>query len=197
MSLFLQTLVVRGVLSGEQAPRLEEFHMKKILIQYGICALAVALMGPLAQAQPAGIQAAFGKDAGTLSDKFTGLARVMSGKYDWKPGQGVRSVGDVFQPDRYGEPHARRRAFGHTEYGGKARAHHRSGEIAGSSEGFLRRSAKSDYGTFRQRPAGAGETVRKRHDEAGRADVSSRRSTRASGAVDRVRAQQRRGAALV
>src|SRR5216683_2476994 len=96
MSLFLQTLVVRGVLSGEQAPRLEEFHMKKILIQYGICALAVALMAPLAQAQPAGIQAAFAKDAGSLSDKFTGLARVMSGKYDWKPGQGVRSVGDVF-----------------------------------------------------------------------------------------------------
>ena len=70
--------------------------MKKILIQYGICALAVALMVPLAQAQPAGMQAAFGKDAGTLADKFTALARVMSGKYEWKPGQGVRSVGDVF-----------------------------------------------------------------------------------------------------
>jgi uncharacterized damage-inducible protein DinB len=74
--------------------------MKKILTQYGVCALAVALMVPLAQAQaqaqPAGMQAAFGKDAGTLSGKFTGLARVMSGKYDWKPGQGVRSVGDVF-----------------------------------------------------------------------------------------------------
>ena len=70
--------------------------MKKILIQYGICTLAVALMLPFAQAQPAGMQAAFGKDAGTLSDKFTGLARVMSGKYEWKPGQGVRSVGDVF-----------------------------------------------------------------------------------------------------
>jgi len=72
--------------------------MKKILIQYGLCALAVALMAPLAQAQPqpAGLQAALAKDAGTLSDKFTGLARVMSGKYDWKPGQGVRSVGDVF-----------------------------------------------------------------------------------------------------
>ena len=70
--------------------------MKKILTQYGVCALAVALMLPLAQAQPAGMQAAFGKDAGTLSDKFTGLARVMSGKYDWKPGQGIRSVGDVF-----------------------------------------------------------------------------------------------------
>ena len=70
--------------------------MKKILTQYGVCALAVALMLPLAQAQPAGMQAAFGKDAGTLSDKFTGLARVMSGKYDWKPAQGVRSVADVF-----------------------------------------------------------------------------------------------------
>ncbi len=70
--------------------------MKKILTQYGVCALAVALMVPLAQAQPAGVQAAFAKDAGTLSDKFSGLARVMSGKYDWKPAQGVRSVGDVF-----------------------------------------------------------------------------------------------------
>jgi uncharacterized damage-inducible protein DinB len=70
--------------------------MKKILIQYAVCALTVALTLPMAKAQPAGIQATFVKDAGTLSDKFTGLARVMSGKYDWKPGQGVRSVADVF-----------------------------------------------------------------------------------------------------
>jgi len=49
-----------------------------------------------AQSQPAGLQAAFASDAGTLSDKFTGLARVLSGKYDWKPAQGVRSVADVF-----------------------------------------------------------------------------------------------------
>ena len=72
--------------------------MRKIQTQYAVFALAVALVLPLAQAQaqPAGLQAAFAKDAGTLSDKFTGLARVMSGKYDWKPGQGVRSVADVF-----------------------------------------------------------------------------------------------------
>jgi uncharacterized damage-inducible protein DinB len=72
--------------------------MKKILIQYAVCALAVALLVPLAHtyAQPAGLQAAFAEDAGTLSDKFTALARVMAGKYDWKPGQGVRSVSDVF-----------------------------------------------------------------------------------------------------
>jgi uncharacterized damage-inducible protein DinB len=70
--------------------------MKKILMQYAVCALAVALTVSLAHAQPAGLQAAWASDAGTLSDKFSGLARVMSGKYDWKPGQGVRSVGDVF-----------------------------------------------------------------------------------------------------
>ena len=70
--------------------------MKKILTRCGACVLAVALMVPLAQAQATGIQTAFGEDAGTLSKKFTGLAHVMAGKYDWKPGQGVRSVGDVF-----------------------------------------------------------------------------------------------------
>ena len=67
--------------------------MKKILTQF---ALAIALLLPLAQAQPAKFQAAFGEDAGTVSKKFTALAQVMAGKYDWKPGQGVRSVGDVF-----------------------------------------------------------------------------------------------------
>jgi uncharacterized damage-inducible protein DinB len=70
--------------------------MKKILTQFALCALAIALMVPLAQAQPPKFQAAFGEDAETLSKKFTGLAQVMAGKYEWKPGQGVRSVGDVF-----------------------------------------------------------------------------------------------------
>src|SRR5687768_8798562 len=50
-------------------------------------------------AQPAGqpktIQATLAADVGTMADKFTGLARVLAGKYDWKPGPGVRSVGDV------------------------------------------------------------------------------------------------------
>jgi uncharacterized damage-inducible protein DinB len=66
------------------------------------CALAIAaaFISPRLEAQPAaqqtGAQAALAKDAATLSDKFVGLARVMAGKYDWKPGQGVRSVADVF-----------------------------------------------------------------------------------------------------
>jgi len=48
MSLFLQMLVLRGICSGEQEHRREEFYMKKILTQYAVCALAVALMAPLA-----------------------------------------------------------------------------------------------------------------------------------------------------
>ncbi|HKD09396.1 MAG TPA: DinB family protein [Bryobacteraceae bacterium] len=58
--------------------------------------LAAALFTPQLNAQQSTTQAILAKDAGTLSDKFTGLARVMAGKYDWKPGAGVRSVGDVF-----------------------------------------------------------------------------------------------------
>src|SRR5690348_2762794 len=102
MSLFQQTRVLLGILSSQQERAigsfsdLEESHMKKILTQCAVCALVIALMVALAQAQPTGLQAAFAKDAATLSDKFTGLARVMSGKYDWKPAQGVRSVADVF-----------------------------------------------------------------------------------------------------
>lgn len=59
--------------------------------------VAAVSMAP-SHAQPASEtpQAALTKVAGTLSDKFSGLARVMAGKYDWKPGEGVRSVGGVF-----------------------------------------------------------------------------------------------------
>ena len=49
-----------------------------------------------ASAQSSTLQTTLANDVSTLSDKFTGLARVMAGKYDWRPGQGVRTVGDVF-----------------------------------------------------------------------------------------------------
>jgi len=66
-------------------------------IPFGSC-VEIELIAEVAdgQSKPPGWQAAFANDAGTLSEKFTGLARVMSGKYDWKPAQGVRSVADVF-----------------------------------------------------------------------------------------------------
>jgi hypothetical protein len=62
----------------------------------GILAVAIALIGSPAFAQQPDTQGALVKDVSTLSDKFTGLARVMAGKYDWRPAPGVRSVGDVF-----------------------------------------------------------------------------------------------------
>src|ERR1700757_1578848 len=60
------------------------------------CAVAMAAVLSLAPLRAQTTQTALSKEAGTLSDKFTGMARVMAGKYDWKPGQGVRSVGEVF-----------------------------------------------------------------------------------------------------
>src|SRR3989338_8550662 len=80
--------------------------MKTIEVRHMVCAFTVAaalFAAPLAAQQssgaatpPPGIQTTLANDVGTLSDKFVGLARVMAGKYDWRPGQGVRSVGDVF-----------------------------------------------------------------------------------------------------
>jgi uncharacterized damage-inducible protein DinB len=78
----------------------EDFAMRTIRIGNVACTLAIVAWVSVApsHAQPASQtpQAALTKEAGTLSDKFSGLARVMAGKYDWKPGEGVRSVGDVF-----------------------------------------------------------------------------------------------------
>ena len=60
------------------------------------CAVAMAAVLSLAPLRAQTTQTALSKEAGTLSDKFAGLARVMAGKYNWKPAEGVRSVGDVF-----------------------------------------------------------------------------------------------------
>ena len=72
-------------------------------VRFLTCAMtiAAALLAASASAQPVPappptIQTALATDVGNLSDKFVGLARVMEGKYDWRPGQGVRSVGEVF-----------------------------------------------------------------------------------------------------
>ena len=72
----------------------------KSQFRYLACALTVVaaalIAAPAGAQQPTGAQAALVNDVGNLSDKFVGLARVMAGKYDWKPGAGVRSVADVF-----------------------------------------------------------------------------------------------------
>ena len=67
--------------------------IRTITMASAVAAAAVLSPAPL-RAQTT--QAALSREAGTLSDKFAGLARVMAGKYNWKPAEGVRSVGDVF-----------------------------------------------------------------------------------------------------
>jgi uncharacterized damage-inducible protein DinB len=76
--------------------------MTKMQFRYAACVMTVAavLIAPRLGAQqgattPAGIQGTLGKDVGTLSSKFTGLAKVMADKYAYRPGAGVRSTGEV------------------------------------------------------------------------------------------------------
>src|SRR3981189_367704 len=70
--------------------------MRTIRTRTAACVGAWAGVLSLAPLRAETTQAALSKEAGTLSDKFAGLARVMAGKYNWKPGGGVRSVGAVF-----------------------------------------------------------------------------------------------------
>jgi len=70
--------------------------MRTIRTRTIACAVAMVTVLSLAPLRAQTTQAALSSEAGTLSDKFAGLARVMAGKYDWKPSEGVRSVGDVF-----------------------------------------------------------------------------------------------------
>jgi hypothetical protein len=69
--------------------------------------VASLFAAPLVAQQPMGgrrsaaaasftLKGALTADVDDLSQKFTGLARVMAGKYDWRPMEGVRSVDDVF-----------------------------------------------------------------------------------------------------
>jgi uncharacterized damage-inducible protein DinB len=69
--------------------------MRTFRIASTLHALAIIAAVTAMPAHAQTVQAALSKDAGTLSDKFTGVARVMAGKYEWKPSEGVRSAGDV------------------------------------------------------------------------------------------------------
>lgn len=74
-------------------------HNRIASLACGLLLLVVfAASGLRAQtaAAPSSFQSAYASDADRLSGKFAGLAGAMTGKYDWKPGQGVRSVGEVF-----------------------------------------------------------------------------------------------------
>jgi uncharacterized damage-inducible protein DinB len=84
-------------LALDRAERGKPLKNKRIsLIACALLLVISATSGLRAQSPAAGSPGAYAADAGQLSEKFVGLARVMAGKYDWKPGQGVRSVSDVF-----------------------------------------------------------------------------------------------------
>lgn len=57
-------------------------------LQVGLRAAGTTIQSPT-------LQATLAADVAQMGEKFVGLARVMDGKYDWRPGTGVRSVGEV------------------------------------------------------------------------------------------------------
>src|SRR5262249_5172611 len=93
---------VAGTTQESEYRREQEMSVRTIRTTTMACAVtmtAVLSVAPLrtkTPQTPETTQAALSKEAGTLSDKFAVLARVMAGEYDWKPCEGVRSVGDVF-----------------------------------------------------------------------------------------------------
>jgi len=61
-------------------------------------ALLALMAGPGVAQQPAGLMADLLRDVSQVQEKLVGLANAMpEANYGWRPGQGVRSVGEVFQ----------------------------------------------------------------------------------------------------
>src|SRR4051812_37100981 len=89
----------------EESSMLNRMHFHHRIVMWSIATACMASPVSAQQsaapattpaAAPATIQTALANDVGTLSDKFVGLAQAMSGKYDWRPSPGVRSVAEVF-----------------------------------------------------------------------------------------------------
>ncbi len=164
---------------------------------------AAALVGTPAAAQqaasaPAGdVQAALVKDVGNLSDKFAGLARVMDGKYDWRPMEGVRSVSDVFNLI-VSENRMLAGLLSGTAgqgRGGGMRGAQPITDAAAMQEAlrrYLRRRAGGARRPVSRRAQRERHPLRPDHDQAGRGVDGPARSARTPRPVDRLRAHQSR-----
>src|SRR5262252_5510067 len=69
--------------TGEQEMPMRTIRTRTIAS--AVAMAAVLSLAPMRAQTTQTTQAALSKEAGTLSDKFAGLARVMAEKYDWKP----------------------------------------------------------------------------------------------------------------
>ncbi len=71
--------------------------MKRLaLLTLAATTLAAAPLRAQQAPAPTGLRASVLPDIDNLTSKFTALAGAMTGKYDWRPGEGVRSVAEVF-----------------------------------------------------------------------------------------------------
>ena len=93
----------------------------------------------------------------------------MTGKYDWRPGQGVRSVAEVFNLIVGENKMLAGILTGAPAAGGRGNPVTDPGGAAGGAAQFLRRRRSRARGPFRRRPESAGQDLRARHHEQGAA----------------------------
>jgi hypothetical protein len=118
--------------------------------------MAAQQSGTSSAVQPARIQTALANDVATMSDKFVGLARVMAGKYDWRPGQGVRSAAEVFNLI-VNENRMLAGLLSGTQGGGRSGG--RGGQPAPIADpGEMQEALRSTYATLRQAIAGLSDS---------------------------------------
>jgi hypothetical protein len=161
-------------------------------VRYAAAITALSLSSLQAQT----VQASLAKEAAALSDKFSGLARVMTGKYDWKPGEGVRSVSDVFNLI-VAENGVLARTLTGVAAGG------RPAPITDPEK--LQEALKTSYANVQRAIEGLSDTdlnapvknIRRGHDQRRSHSVPLRGSARASWAVDRLCTHERRCPAMV
>jgi uncharacterized damage-inducible protein DinB len=73
-------------------------HIRPARPTLTVGALLALMAGPAVAQQPAGLMADLLRDVSEVQEKLVGLANAMpEANYGWRPGQGVRSVGEVFQ----------------------------------------------------------------------------------------------------
>ena len=124
-----------------------------------VCLLATPLAAqqtaPSSAAQPTRMQTALANDVATMSDKFVGLARVMAGKYDWRPGQGVRSVAEVLNLI-VNENRMLAGLLSGAQAGGRGGGRGAPAPIADPAE--MQEALRSTYATLRQAIAGLSDS---------------------------------------
>ena len=178
--------------------------MHKVLLLLGVVALAAcAPAPPPVEAEPA--SPAYRDEAlarlSSIEEKVVGLAEAVPDKsYTWRPGEGVRSVSEVYlhiAAANYGiSEQLRHTAAGGFQLRRLRHADHRQGRDRGESQGLFRAHSGGHRKAERRTVRRSLEDVRSGYDHAASRLGLARASQRTYGSIDRLRPCKQGRAAL-